>query len=104
MYFAVPAFHRISSTHWARELPGPNASPKYWVSRATFPSLNSDAHCVRRLPTVSKDKFKHSVLSIDLVFQLEVIRVGCSPVEIQCRSNLAVFHSIALRLAEVADA
>src|ERR1700730_11104448 len=35
---------------------------------------------------------KHSVLSVDLVFQLEVIRVGYSPVGIQCRSNLPVFH------------
>ena len=24
-----------------RESPGSNGSPKYWVSRATFPSLNS---------------------------------------------------------------
>lgn len=37
----VSCFHRISSTHCAREGPGSNASPKYWVSRATFPSLNS---------------------------------------------------------------
>jgi hypothetical protein len=35
------AFHRIRSTHRAREGPGSNASLKYWVSRATFPSLNS---------------------------------------------------------------
>ena len=38
----MPArFQRIRSTHWAREGPGSNRSPKYWVSRATFPSLNS---------------------------------------------------------------
>jgi len=34
-------FQRIRSTHCAREGPGSNGSPKYWVSRATFPSLNS---------------------------------------------------------------
>ena len=38
----MPAsFQRIGSTHCAREGPGSNGSPKYWVSRATFPSLNS---------------------------------------------------------------
>jgi len=31
----------IRSTHSAREDPGSNGSPKYWVSRATFPSRNS---------------------------------------------------------------
>src|ERR1700732_2820021 len=31
----------IRATHCAREGPGSNASPKYWVSRATFPSRNS---------------------------------------------------------------
>src|SRR5258708_35770497 len=31
----------IRSTHCAREGPGSNGSPKYWVSRATFPSTNS---------------------------------------------------------------
>ena len=31
----------IRSTHCAREGPGSNGSPKYWVSRATFPSRNS---------------------------------------------------------------
>ena len=35
------ACHRIRSTHRARNGPGSNASPKYWVSRATFRSLNS---------------------------------------------------------------
>src|ERR1700720_1244869 len=35
---------------------------------------------------------EHGVLSVNLVLQLEVIRVGCSPVGIQCRSNLPVFH------------
>ena len=34
-------FQGIRSTKWARESPGSNGSPKYWVSRATFPSLNS---------------------------------------------------------------
>src|SRR5579859_7715518 len=34
-------FQDISSTHCAREGPGSNGSPKYWVSRATFPSRNS---------------------------------------------------------------
>ena len=34
-------FQRIRSTHRAREGPGSNGSPKYWVSGATFPSLNS---------------------------------------------------------------
>ena len=34
-------FQGISSTHCAREGPGSNESPKYWVSRATFPSRNS---------------------------------------------------------------
>ena len=33
--------HRIRSTHCAREGPGSNGSPKYWVSRATLPSTNS---------------------------------------------------------------
>jgi hypothetical protein len=38
----MPArFQRICSTHCAREGPGSNGSPKYWVSRTTFPSLNS---------------------------------------------------------------
>jgi len=31
----------IRSTHCAREGPGSNGSPKYWVSRATFPSRSS---------------------------------------------------------------
>ena len=31
----------IRSTHCAREGPGSNGSPKYWVSRATLPSRNS---------------------------------------------------------------
>jgi hypothetical protein len=31
----------IRSTHCAREAPGSKGSPKYWVSRATFPSTNS---------------------------------------------------------------
>jgi len=34
-------FQGISSTHCAREGPGSKGSPKYWVSRATFPSRNS---------------------------------------------------------------
>jgi len=34
-------FQGIRSTHWAREGPGSNGSPKYWVSRVTFPSTNS---------------------------------------------------------------
>src|SRR5512132_1817989 len=34
-------FQDIRSTHCAREGPGSNGSPKYWVSRATFPSRNS---------------------------------------------------------------
>jgi site-specific DNA recombinase len=34
-----------------------------------------------------------------LVFQLEVIRVGCSPVGIQCRSNLPVVHFNLLLIA-----
>ncbi len=34
-------FQGIRSTHCAREGPGSNGSPKYWVSRATFPSRNS---------------------------------------------------------------
>jgi hypothetical protein len=34
-------FHRIRSTHCAREGPGSNGSPKYCVSRATLPSRNS---------------------------------------------------------------
>ena len=38
----MPArFQGIRSTHCAREGPGSNGSPKYWVSRATCPSLNS---------------------------------------------------------------
>src|SRR5262245_28325625 len=35
---------------------------------------------------------KDGVLSVDLVFHLEVVRVGRSPVEIQRGSNFAVFH------------
>src|SRR5262249_222200 len=31
----------IRSTHCAREGPGSNGLAKYWVSRATFPSMNS---------------------------------------------------------------
>jgi hypothetical protein len=31
----------VRSTHCAREGPGSNGSPKYWVSRVTFPSRNS---------------------------------------------------------------
>src|SRR6516165_12691340 len=38
--FIRARFQRIRSTHSAREGPGSNGSPKYWVSRATFPSLN----------------------------------------------------------------
>ena len=34
-------FQGILSTHCAREGPGSNGLPKYWVSRATFPSRNS---------------------------------------------------------------
>ena len=34
-------FQGIRSTQCAREGPGSNASLKYWVSRATFPSRNS---------------------------------------------------------------
>ena len=34
-------FHHIRSTKCAREGPGSNGSPKYWVSRATLPSRNS---------------------------------------------------------------
>ena len=34
-------FQDIRSTHCAREGPSSNGSPKYWVSRATFPSRNS---------------------------------------------------------------
>ena len=34
-------FQGIRSTHCAREGPGSNGSPKYWVSWATFPSRNS---------------------------------------------------------------
>src|SRR5262249_51684643 len=34
-------FQGIRSTHCAREGPGSNGSPQYWVSRATFPSRNS---------------------------------------------------------------
>ena len=38
----MPArFQPVRSTHCAREGPGSNGSPKYWVSRATLPSLNS---------------------------------------------------------------
>ena len=38
----MPAsFQGIRSTHCAREGPGSNGSPKYWISRATCPSLNS---------------------------------------------------------------
>jgi hypothetical protein len=35
---------------------------------------------------------EHSVLSVDLVLHLEVVRVGRSPVGIQGRSNLAAFR------------
>src|SRR6185437_11743043 len=35
---------------------------------------------------------EHGVLPVNLVLHLEVVRVGRSPVEIQGRSNLAVFH------------
>ena len=35
---------------------------------------------------------EHRVLSVNLVLRLEVVRVGCGPVEIQSRSNLTVFH------------
>src|SRR3954452_5806873 len=38
---AAARFQGIRSTHCAREGPGSNASPKYWVSRVTFPSRNS---------------------------------------------------------------
>jgi hypothetical protein len=38
---AAARFQDIRSTHCAREGPGSNGSPKYWVSRATFPSRNS---------------------------------------------------------------
>src|SRR5437763_1815236 len=34
-------FQGILSTHCARESPGSNGLPKYWVSRTTFPSRNS---------------------------------------------------------------
>ena len=34
-------FQGIRSTHCARDGPGSNGSPKYWVSRATLPSRNS---------------------------------------------------------------
>ncbi len=34
-------FQTIRSTHCARDGPGSKGSPKYWVSRATFPSRNS---------------------------------------------------------------
>ena len=37
----IHVFQVIRSTHCAREGPGSNGSPKYWVSRATFPSWNS---------------------------------------------------------------
>jgi hypothetical protein len=40
-FHAVARFQGIRSTHCAREAPGSNGSPKYWVSRATFPSRNS---------------------------------------------------------------
>ena len=36
-----PEAQGIRSTHCAREGPGSNGSPKYWVSRATSPSTNS---------------------------------------------------------------
>src|ERR1700730_19413285 len=35
---------------------------------------------------------EHCVLSVNLVLHLEVVRVGRSPVEIQSRSNLPIFH------------
>src|SRR4051795_5802655 len=35
------SFQGICSIHCAREGPGSNGSPKYWVSQATFPSRNS---------------------------------------------------------------
>src|ERR1700693_3953740 len=38
---AAARFQGIRSTHCAREGPGSNGSPKYWVSRAAFPSRNS---------------------------------------------------------------
>ena len=45
-------FQGIRSTHCAREGPGSKGSPKYWVSRATFPSTElHDAHRVRRRPS-----------------------------------------------------
>ena len=38
---AIAGFQAIRSTRCAREGPGSNGSPKYWVSRATLPSRNS---------------------------------------------------------------
>ena len=35
------SFQQIRSTQCAREGPGSKGSPKYWVSRATFPCRNS---------------------------------------------------------------
>src|SRR3954464_1308987 len=36
--------------------------------------------------------FEHRVLSVNLVLPFEVVRIGGSPVAIQSRSNLSVFH------------
>ncbi len=48
----------IRSTHCAREGPGSNGSPKYWVSRATFPSTElHDAHGVRQAAVIGQDIF-----------------------------------------------
>jgi hypothetical protein len=36
--------------------------------------------------------FEHGVFSVNVVLRLEVVRIGGSPVAIQSRSNLSVFH------------
>src|SRR6202008_1163118 len=36
--------------------------------------------------------FEHRVLSVNLVLRLEIVRIGGSPMAIQSRSNLSVFH------------
>src|ERR1700677_3791596 len=36
---------------------------------------------------------QHRVLAIYVVLDIEVIRIGCGPVGVQCRSNVPVFYS-----------
>ena len=38
------------------------------------------------------EQLEHRGLSVDLVLRLEIVRIGSSPVAIQSRSNLSVFH------------